>query len=532
MLFRFFLFLGIYRHVLTSESNHTRVDFYEEYCSGLCEICDDNNIYCDQLNLTEFRFTFFKNESKNLEYFTLTNNQIGHLTEPIFDQKMHKLQSINLANNYIESIDSDKVFENLPSLTELILDGNNIKSFSTLGNLSNLKVLRVANSDIDYFNLDILCTLPMLENLILNNNFIDDLKSYSECFKNIQTSNLIHINLENNRLINPSVHFLQTLKFLSTKNSNFKVKLEHIVGFRCDCTLYNFHSFLNSHDGIIIDKQKLECDHRDSFVINQGKKVLDSKFPYNCGDQTTTTANPTTTTNRIFIRITTLDPRYQYRAYSVNRLFMFLFSVLLLCTFIMCCMKINLRKHIRNRSLFLYNVLHNSRKSENENERTFDDETTFNSNVVEGARLKFETTTPSTSVKKSEEFEDFDDESVVLNLSSGNVGKSSKIRNFFQGLTSRGMKEHISYNQIGGPRSSNRPISSGLQSHKRSLSNILKSKRTKLEVKSYINSDDEDVSDNERIIYRDQLTESINPKKKKESPQDKLPVDILATRFT
>lgn len=144
------------------------------------------NISCvDFSNLTQLRtLQIFRNDISLIENFafkdlktlaTLTIGSNRFFLNGYFKKYLHKLESLDLANNKLDSVHSGD-FESLKSLRNLSLPDNQISfiepgSFNGLTNLIflNLQSNKLSQSSIKH---SVFSRLPNLKTLLLNNNYI------------------------------------------------------------------------------------------------------------------------------------------------------------------------------------------------------------------------------------------------------------------------------------------------------------------------------------------------------------------------
>lgn len=127
----------------------------------------------------------------NIETLDLSNNNIKNKNEEVSNLigNMHNLNSLKLNNNQLSSIN---LCNESKSLENLEIEFNKLKKFKVLVKLNNLKRLSLQNNELETIQNSE--NLSDLNELIINDNFINN----SEFLK--QMISLIKVNLNNNLL--------------------------------------------------------------------------------------------------------------------------------------------------------------------------------------------------------------------------------------------------------------------------------------------------------------------------------------------
>lgn len=526
-------------------------------CRDNCEICDELSIQCDNLKLTNWEFLYLMNNFtiSTVEYFKFTGNMFGSLMTPIFGVIMPSLRFLDLSNNNLSSIESKDVFKNLPSLNKLFLDNNKIElstqedfeslsqigssltelslksalALTDLGNLNmstsqkvfnlinvsklySLKVLRLSELFIQNFNGDLFCLLPHLETLNLELNIIQRFEFDETCIG----SKIRLINLRRNQLNRIDASLVSSLKQIKSKSAGFQILLDQ-NDFKCDCTLYSFYAFLIEDRGNIVgDGEELLCSNKDSIYKTLNKRIVDSNLHRFCHDKPIsppiftrykTTISSTTSPQTA---ITTTRNKILHRAYSINRLFMFLFVVMIISSCILLMFKVHCKKMLATQSLFFYNRL----RTPNEPAGGAD------------ARLHFDSTTDTRKQSTAE----LDDESIDMAPAAkkSRFGFLSKLfkRDGGEDLpTYRRFDSGVRESRAGSQRS-NRSLGEGVSAMK------IFNKKKKMSFKQLSladQDDDEDRSDKEEILMDSIYSVEGNVAKPKSLAR--FSPEILATRL-
>jgi hypothetical protein len=377
-------------------------------CEKGCQICNNETVSCQNLALTDLKT--FQNYSDTLMRFIFTGNNLGPLAEPIFTQSMSFLSYLDLSDNKITSLNSSRVFANLPFLDELILGDNDLDfeghdqlssmkelsatltklsmshtkerhhgsenklqefrvrltyakvikllTFSRLSHLESLKLegLSIRRVDINQVNLDeqdhfldVLCQLPNLRYLSFERNLIDTFNLDTSCLRNSNSaSNLNEINLSSNRLATIDQSSINKLRDIKSRNANFSVNLSG-NNFKCDCTLYAFYLFLRGNDSIVQRAENLQCKDPSSLEKTLNKAIVNSGLDKVCSATAPNSEENSSETTSL--QKTSKNPKQNrvHTAHSVNRLFIFLMSVIILSSCILLMLKIHLGTFLRQR---------------------------------------------------------------------------------------------------------------------------------------------------------------------------------------
>lgn len=138
-----------------------------------------------------------------LESLDLSDNPEIEIKDYSIIGTLTNLKRLNLSNNHLNE-NNIQFLKNLTQLEQLILDGNKIKDFSLLKNLENLKRLSVKANQIQ--NISFLKHLTNLTHLDLRDNQIklEDLKHAIKDLKN-----LTHLQIEGNEIKNAELAVLK-----------------------------------------------------------------------------------------------------------------------------------------------------------------------------------------------------------------------------------------------------------------------------------------------------------------------------------
>lgn len=322
-------------------------------CINKCQECTQFEIVCRGLNQTDLNL--IKNPSENIKKLTFTNNNLNILTEPLFDTQTLNLEYLDLSSNNIRSIHKN-VFQNLPQLTELILDNNhldNIDFISPLAYLKRLSLNRALHPDFTQFSNRFFCSLPFLEEIYLQNNNLNSFDFNLDCIEQRNNSLILFsiLNLESNDIISINSDLINKFLNLKTVNSKFKLYLSKNP-FKCDCKLYEFFEFLTddykSPNPIIQDALNLVCIHQDSMQFTLNKRVLESNLNQICSQTTRIVTNR----NPYIVfpsrkRNTTRMARF-YQHHSNSKLVLFLLATLVLSASLLCIVHMNHKKLCKN----------------------------------------------------------------------------------------------------------------------------------------------------------------------------------------
>ena len=269
LIFDLIILLNNQANAQITTSIHENTDWCLNY-SNKCQICNEQTISCNNINMTlESPF----NLSPFTRSISLAQNRLFSLDFSFASNtSLLTLEHLNLAENSIRTIETNRFFEQMPNLQQLILANNSLKSFSNQKD-------------------DILCTLNKLSTLNLENNQIEQIDFSNDCIHN---SNLNSLNLKANKLKNLNANFINKLKLLRARNVNFTVMLGSNE-FKCNCGLLSFYRFLKENQNytrpIVTDFSEVKCDDTWSLKLNQ--KLIDSNLEQIC-DHTSqwTTLNP------------------------------------------------------------------------------------------------------------------------------------------------------------------------------------------------------------------------------------------------
>lgn len=156
------------------------------------------------------------NGLENLNYLSLSNNEIDQV-EPAAFIDTFKLNYLNLSSNKLNFLDS-KAWAYLQSLETLDLSHNQLTVFSAPTREMNIRVLSLSYNKITTINF--FANMPQLTELLLNNNQIQEI--YTDKFSNLY--NLIKLDLSENKLSFLPTDWAESftnLEYLDLSNNKF-----------------------------------------------------------------------------------------------------------------------------------------------------------------------------------------------------------------------------------------------------------------------------------------------------------------------
>lgn len=405
------------------QDNQT-IDFLIKCGMGYyCESCLPSEVVCS--NLKFINFDAIKDATPEIESIVFTGNSLTTLNMPIFSKNMTQLIRLDLSNNNIESINGTAVFDNLPALTELILNNNKLSliilettkpfgfisdtlrilslnnafdfrqnqstldiGFHKLLNTSyfgELRTLKLENNSLTIFNNDrsfdygmpkdttyedILCLLPKLEHLHLQNNKISLIDFKFSCIKENPLFNLISIHLESNLMNKFANKLIEKFRSMKVKNEKFRIYLANNP-LKCNCALQDYQKWIysNESDILIADKANIVCGNGSlSKLVNKRIVDLKDECPTDYQNQSRIEY---TTKNKKFIfsprfRNTTLPtpnyPKEQKESlHSTHKLILFMFVTSLISCLVIFIIKVHCCKIFRFSNLSWYKSIANKK---------------------------------------------------------------------------------------------------------------------------------------------------------------------------
>lgn len=428
---------------------------FNKACKRFECVCENATIQCRTGNFRDVNP--ISNAPEDTWSVEFTGHSLNSLNRAIFTKPMPKLTRLDLSNNTLRSISNSSVFKNMPALRQLVLNLNRLKfdqmdEYSALGvvsstleylslrnalhyqrrhintndaietdlalnrmfklsRLTRLKTLKLAGNSLVSFNTDnnedfdvddsyedILCLMPALEHLHLENNYLSTITFELRCVSS--QFNLTSLHLESNLLINIDAKLLQIFRRFRKINDRFRVYLTGNY-FKCDCSLMPFYQSLRAANQIVDDYQQLVCSHRESLNATFGRKIIDSRLDELCNVNVSSSSldnedddddesddwpylnkidesgkrweqrnSSSYFRNRTKTTTTTKDMRFAHLHHS-NRLILFLFSSLVISGTIILILRFHCFKSIRLSNLNWYKSLLKGRNGDENREANF-----------------------------------------------------------------------------------------------------------------------------------------------------------------